>query len=289
LKVAILCNKVDWTERELLTLFNLRNHESHFFTIDDPEIFESDLVINRYTPTSVSSDKNFILVNYLEVIDKLKSLNIPVINGKNASICNLNKAASSVVMNIDMIRTPLTIVCNNPDSALLIAKEMLKFPFVKKPVMGSEGKDVKLVETQQQIQKENWSTDYALQPFLRSIETHDYQIYICDNTLLFGHRRKLTDSWLGSLQKGSEIESIDNSQIPIDVIAEAMRATKAINAWLNCCDIIMTKDGPYVIENNTTPTFTEVHEHCYGFNPVEVIVNKIEDRWLNFSDQAVSG
>ena len=284
MKVAILCNSIEWTEKEILKLLNRRGHESHFYKVGDEKLFESDLVLNRYKPSVAAIDEDFKLADYILTVDKLDQLGIPMVNSKLASTCHFNKFVSALVLHQHQVRTPDTLAAEDSKEALEIASRMLKYPIVKKPSMNGRTMGVKLIETQAELTAEkDWKPMHGfiiMQKFMKSVELYDYQVYICDNALMLGHKRTLINDWMGSQYGLSRIKSINNIDIPIDVVSEAMLASKAIDAWFNCCDVVMTKDGPYVIDINPAPNFIEESSKWYGFDPIEVFVNKLEQRWL---------
>jgi len=285
LKVAILCNDIEWTEKQILQLLNRRGHESHFYKVGDEDLFKAEFVLNRYKPSVAAVDDEFNLRDYMLVMDKLEQLQIPMVNSKWASTCHFNKFVSAIALHQNQVRHPQTITVESAEHALKVANTILKYPVVKKPSMnGRTMGGMKLIETQDQlISEKGWKPTHGfivLQEFLKSVEFHDYQIYICDNALMLGHQRTLINDWMGSQYGLSKIKSMTNIDIPIDIVSEAMLASKAVDAWFNCCDVVMTKDGPYVVDINPAPNFTKESSKWYGFDPIEVFVNKLEDKWL---------
>ena len=276
---------MEWTENQLYKILIERGHEVSFLTLNDKNLFKADLVLNRCMPGVAAIDPDFNMIKYSEKLKEIEDAKIPLMNGMMASAADFNKFLAAVQMGRKSVRTPETTVCGNVEGALNIANNVYKYPVVKKPSLSGRTVGVKLIETRAQLADEtDWEPTHGtmlLQKYAMSVEAEDYRIFICDNQLLFGHRRHLMDSWFGSRGKGSKINSIRNSEIPIDVISEAILASDAIGAWFNACDINMTKDGPYIIENNTTPNFDAGYIDLYGFNPVEVLVNRIEDRWIS--------
>jgi len=103
---------------------------------------------------------------------------------------------------------------------------------------------------------------FVVQPLLRSIEPHDYRILIVDGQVVFAHARSLMSlgdepPWIASGRLGSETRTIDP---PDDVVQLAIEATSCIGAVVNDPDIIRTEEGPIVIENNPTPSYTALGE-----------------------------
>ena len=285
LKVAVLCNEVEWTEKRILKLLNRRGHEVHFYKVGDEPLFDADFVLNRYKPSVAAADDKFNLADYILTMDKIDQLAIPMVNSKWASTCHFNKFVSALALHQHQVRTPETLTADSAESALEITNKILKYPVVKKPSMnGRTMGGMKLIETRDQLASEKgWKPMHGfiiMQKFLKSVEFHDYQIYICDNALMLGHQRTLMNDWMGSQYGTSKIKSMSNIDIPIDVVSESMLASKAIDAWFNCCDVVMTKDGPYVVDINPAPNFTDQSVEWYGFDPLEVFVNKLEEKWL---------
>lgn len=284
LKVAILQNSIGWTETQIEKLLKIRGHNSSFITLDDPGILDYNLVINRLMPEISAEDPSFNLQRFFNIITSVEASGIPILNGRLATGAGYDKFAFSLLLNAQSIRTPRTSGCKSSEAALSISNTMYKYPVIKKPSLSGGGKNIKLIETQAELASDHdWKTVHGqmlIQEYFPSVEFEDYKIYLWNNELLFGHRRSLLGNWLGSYSMGSKIRSILNREIPLDVMAEAMLAAKAIKATFCSCDVTMTKNGPYVIDIDTSPNFTEEYLEIYGFNPVEVLVNRIEDMWL---------
>lgn len=283
--IVILHNSTEWTELQLHKILVKRKHSVSFLTIHDKALFKADLILNRCMPSVAAIDPDFNMLEYSTILSEIEKAGIPLVNGMMASAADFNKFLSATLMEEEMIRTPNTTVCGNVEAALTVANTRYKYPVIKKPSLSTLTDDVKLIETRDQLAAEtDWRPKHGsmlLQQYIPSVEFEDYRVYVCDGQLMFGHRRKLIDSWFGCRRRGSKINSIQNFEIPIDVVSEAILATKSIEAWFNACDINMTKDGPYIIENNTTPVFDEGYIDLYGFNPLEALVNRIEDKWLS--------
>lgn len=285
MQIVILHNSMEWTEMQLVKILTERGYSVSVLTPDNKNLFQADLILNRCMPYIASIDPAFDMLEYSTVLNKIEEAGIPLVNGMLASSADFNKFLSAFLMDVEMVRTPSTSVCGTVEEALDVANTRYKYPVIKKPSLSGRTVGVKLIETRDQLAGEtDWRPTHGsmlLQQYTPSVEFEDYRIYICDGELMFGHRRELINNWFGSRGKGSKINSIPNSEIPIDVISEAILATKAIGAWFNACDINMTKDGPYIIENNTTPNFDRDYIRLYEFNPIEVLVNHIEDKWLS--------
>ena len=126
----------------------------------------------------------------------------------------------------------------------------------------------------------NYNGGTILQEFLEPVENNDYRVWIIGGKLTFHHKRSLIavkdneKPWLASRSLGSKI-LLGEEKLPIEIEELAIKSTKAIKADLNVLDIIKTKKGYAVIENNPTPNLRPEYVEVIGFNPVEFLYKQI--------------
>ena len=154
----------------------------------------------------------------------------------------------------------------------------LGFPAIRKPSLGGIGRGVTKIDDDVALEEISYLTAgcsgyVLLQEFVKSRVPFDYRVCICGDEVLAAHTRTLVDGWLGSRSSGSQ--TAITWQLPMDVEDLCLRASQAIDAYLNCLDVVISEKGPVVIENNSTPNFCDDYPKMYRFDPIERIVQKI--------------
>ena len=302
MKLAIIHQDLEWSEKELNRLFRGRGIDSKLFdirknTIEDiigPPKERVDLVLNRVY-ASVANRNYLDNMRTLDLLVKIEEKGIPCLNSVEATIFDYSKNLSAQRMKQNNISTPDTIYNNafnenerdNVDSFI----EKYGFPIIMKRDIGGRGKDLSRIENYENLLKvldtvfsENYSKNYAagfvLQPFIQPTKDHDYRIAIDGKELVYADGRTLLamngeSPWIASISNGSQLVEYVPDQKEVEL---AIKATESIGASFNVVDMTFTRNGPMIIENNPTP----------GYNPsipsnsirikqfVESIVNRYE-------------
>lgn len=266
MKILILYNSFEWAEQQIAKYLKIKRHTVSQKYINDFNFKcadQYDIILNRVMPSIARRDKNFDLINYIVDIMSLDKKTV-LINSPIASIADCNKKFSSKRMKQAGISTPK-----------IYEIEKIKYPVVIKPVMSGRCVGLKKCNDEKELREMESFSGYILQEYVKSTLPFDYRICVCDGEILFGFTRTLIDGWMGAVSKGSKTKKLTSQDLPPSVKDLAIAATKSIDAIINGIDIIMTKDGPTVIENNPTPNFSKPYINMLGFNPVEKIMDRI--------------
>jgi glutathione synthase/RimK-type ligase-like ATP-grasp enzyme len=220
-----------------------------------------DLVLNRVYASIANDDRTPIY----SLLDKLKSFNSKspfLINPYEASIADYDKYHQYKLMK-GKVQTPETVKLDNNNIELYeVIKQLFKKSggIIIKPNLGGRAHEIKKTtdfdEALSISEKLFSSGNYIAQQFVKSINPFDVRVCVYNGKVVYSHARSLIsdngEPWLGSISKGSKFISYDATKEEIDV---ALKATESIGAVINEVDIVVTKNGPYVIENNLTPNY----------------------------------
>jgi glutathione synthase/RimK-type ligase-like ATP-grasp enzyme len=264
MKILMLYNSFEWCEQQMVKYLRIKKHvvdQKHVNDFNFKYANEYDIILNRVMPSVANVDIKFDLVNY---VLNLMSLHGDTIftNSCIAAIADCDKRFSSKRMKYAGVSTPK-----------IYEIEEIKYPVIVKPVMSGRCVGLEKCDNEKELKKFKSFSGYILQEFVESILPFDYRICVCNGEILFGFTRSLINGWMGAVSKGSKTKKLDEIPQPIKNIAIA--ASISIKADINGVDIIMTEDGPTVIENNPTPNFSEPYINMLGFNPVERIIDKL--------------
>ena len=284
MKVAVLYySKPQWTEDQLVDFFNKKNIEVdliEYADFDKTDFSGYDLVLNRIY-ASVANENDFGFEKHIENLKKLEESGVRLINSSFASICDYDKYVSSETMREKGVLNPVTEKISSVEEIRTFI-EKHDSPVIVKPNTGGRGLDIAKFENSSEVPDDlfenvkSHSDDFIVQTLAKSTEACDYRIFVIGEDVLFANTRTLVDGWLGSRSQGSKIEVVDN--LDEELRQFVVDATKSIKAEMNALDIVKTKDGYSVIENNPTPNFNEEYLEMFGFNPVEKLVDKLVER-----------
>ena len=293
--VIVLIHDLEWTEKKIYEILRSEGYVVEYADIRDissRSILTKNpkLVLNRVY-ASVGNRDYLILDKNINLICELRKAGINVINSYAATLSDYSKYHAYQLMAAACIPTPRTILFEDKTALNEIIPFLGGFPIIVKRDTGGRGVDLKkcssLAEVADAIAKIHSSNDYKggiiLQEFVESSRAYDYRVCVVGNRLAYVHGRTLisTDgerAWLASASLGS-------TNIPIKKVSEklkdiALTTSKTLEADLNTLDIIETKAGFVVIENNLTPQLSEEWEKQLGFSPTEKFVRLVIDSSL---------
>lgn len=276
-KVAILHHDLEWTEKCLAEEFVAKriDHSCHDIrTVSFGELAEMDLIINRVYASVANRDYPSI-TKALSLINRLHDTGVRCLNGPKGTQADYEKTfayqrqseAGVAVPGCSLLKT------DTPDSMLAEIDHFAShysYPVILKPNTGGRGKDVYKIDRAENIpgtlnialagrEATEYVGGWIVQEFVPSVFPYDVRVVVSDGKVAHAHRRSLIavdagPPWMGSRCLGSKCEAYSLSNEEINL---ALNATKAIEADFNVLDVVIGKNGPVIIENNTTPNFDE--------------------------------
>ncbi len=148
-------------------------------------------------------------------------------------------------------------------------EHQLKFPCIAKPVVGSQGRGIKLIQNSKEALELMMSAgeDYLFQEYL-PIES-DYRIFIIGNEVLGAMRRFVAPN---DIRSNVSIGAKTEPCIPTPLMKEvALRAAAAFKYDVSGVDIAIVGDKHYVLEVNRTPQWQGI-KRALGIDPALAIV-----------------
>lgn len=190
----------------------------------------------------------------MDVLARLEAIGIPVVNPPKALECAIDKYLTTARLAADGLPVPDTIVCEDPDAAML-AWERLDRDVVVKPVFGAEGRGI-LRLTDPDLAWRTFRTLYRLESvlYLQRFIVHpgyDLRVLVLGDRILGGMRRSSPDDFRVNVARSG----IAEPHIPTDHEAElALAATRATGNLFAGIDLLYDAAGRcYVIEVNGVP------------------------------------
>jgi len=214
----------------------------------------------------------------LNILHMLKALGVFVYNDGKAIERTVDKAMTSFLLHQAGIATPRSWVCESRNLAhKVIADEVVQLQnkLVIKPLFGSQGQGVRMIDMQQLPLPKDTFVDgvFYLQQFIDS--PHDYRVFVVNNQVVAAMRRT-GEGWLHNVAQGAQCESINDA----DVLAIALEAAAALDIGYCGVDVIRDKEGKlWVLEVNSIPAWRGLHaisQVNIAQTLVDDFLNKIE-------------
>ena len=106
-------------------------------------------------------------------------------------------------------------------------------------------------------EEQKYGAGFILQKFIKSVKDHDCRIGVVEGTFTFSYARSYIardseEKWIASTSGGSQEFHYDSSEAEIEI---AIKASSAIGASFSESDVVMTTNGPCIIEVNPTPGY----------------------------------
>lgn len=291
MKIAILHHNIEPPELKFKEIFLSKGCEVYFFdirTVKLKEIISFDLIFNRVYSSVASRDFN-VLEKTVNLLKKLELKGVRCVNSSDASLADYNKYRLYLSLSSNGVFTPPTLFIGNRKDIKEVSKravEKFDFPLVIKRNCGGKSYEVtrvysldEAIETLNQMfdkaRVQGYKAGFIIQKFIKAIRPHDCRICIVNGKFLFSYSRSFIsrnseDNWIASTSGGS-IESPFNATV--EEIEIAKKAKEAINAKFGESDVIMTKQGPCVIEINPTPGY--FIDSIEDIERMEMIVNEL--------------
>lgn len=183
------------------------------------------------------------------------------------------------------ISTPKTSIITN-EHGIKVAFEKVgdMFPVVLKTLSGSKGIGVftandwsTLKSTLQTIWKIDPSVEILIQEYIEN--DYDIRIHVVGNDVIAAMKRlKIKNDFRSNYSLGGKTEKIKLTDEQIEM---AIRANKAVNGIWTGVDMMMGKDGPIIIEVNSSPGIKGI-EKTTNKNVVGKVIDYVENKdiWI---------
>lgn len=191
----------------------------------------------------------------LNILHALKMLGVSVYNDGKAIERTVDKAMTSFLLQQAGIATPKTWVCESRKEAhRIIEKESsLNSQLVIKPLFGSQGQGVRLIEKMPLPGDEFVDGVFYLQQFIKS--PSDYRVFVVSNQPVAAMQRT-GETWLHNVAQGAKCENIMDKSAESDVLEIAINAAKALDIAYCGVDVIRDANGKlFVLEVNSIPAW----------------------------------
>jgi tetrahydromethanopterin:alpha-L-glutamate ligase len=268
--VGLVTDSTDWHARQLIAALSSRGVETvpvQLSACGMATASASGLHMDGFSKTlpdavvvRTMSGGTFEAVTLrLGVLHALGELGVTVWNDARAIERCVDKSMTSFLLARAGIPTPETWATESYEQARAIAeRETMEGPLVLKPLFGSQGRGLKLVQKPDDLPttEETPGRVYYLQRFIgvkRRGGYHDFRILVVQGRIVAAMRRH-SNHWITNIKRGGR-------PVPVVINDEmktlALQAATAVGANFVGVDIVYgTDDRPAVLEVNSMPAWS---------------------------------
>jgi tetrahydromethanopterin:alpha-L-glutamate ligase len=260
MKTVVFSDEIGWHGEQLELAFVACNIEAVFVSLQDCTIDLSgekpqikipnvDGLPQAVFVRGISGGTLQQITTRLNILHMLKTLGVLIYNDGKAIERTVDKAMTSFLLRQNSIATPKTWVCESRHEAHKIMQNHEKL--VIKPLFGSQGKGVRLVEQFTPPLPMDAYVDgvFYLQEFIES--PSDYRVFVVNNQVVAAMKRT-GETWLHNVAQGASCEKCDDD----DVFLIALQAARVLEIAYCGVDVIRDKCGKlFVLEVNSIPAW----------------------------------
>lgn len=173
------------------------------------------------------------------------------------------------------IGAPLNYVGGSDEGFLKLIAKGLSFPIVGKCSYGSLGKEVELLENEEQLkafEEKNACKSHLYQQFIESSKGIDYRLIVIGNKFVAGMRRHNETDFRSNLAQGGKGEK---AEIPAGYVYLAEKASRLLGLDYAGVDILRGSQGEPVLSEVNSNAFLDGIESTTGINVAEAYAKYI--------------
>lgn len=231
-------------DRFVMTIDNTGLH----LTYNRKPLKTFDVIISR---VGISQD----LIIQASIIEHLQLMGIPVINRYYPVLQAKNKLHSLQILSAAGIPVVKSAMCFSQDFLDESLRQIQSFPIIVKTPYGSFGRGVSVFETRRSAksayQMISGKMSLLMQEYIKESKGKDIRALVVGNKVVAAMERKAQKGdFRSNIHAGGKGKKIDLNE---NLQNLAIKATKILNLDFAGVDIIITKNGPAIIEVNCNP------------------------------------
>jgi len=195
----------------------------------------------------------------LDLLSAMEEYGLKLINSRQSLEIASDKFLTSLILEKHKLPTPKTIVCENPEDAIL-AFEELGSDVVIKPLYGSRGVGITRIKDKGFAENVIYTLGqlnevFYLQEYVEH-KNRDIRILVIGSKAIAGMYR-VSNSWKTNIHAGASMEPIELTKSLKSLAIKAAEVTKTEIAGV---DIVETENGLSILEVNSIPGFTALQK-----------------------------
>ena len=278
--ITIIFESDEWSNRYLRDYIAGKGYEVNFINFEEKDFDDNwlngtDLVVNRIFPSSYFRNHKKTYFQGYELMNSLKTGEVPMINSYQAFLYDFDKALVCRGLAIHGINVP-QVYCSSTE--FLISS--IKFPCIVKPNRGGRSTYTYVANNQKELEgimKTLPAVEFIFQEYIKSIDNYTLRIEVIDRNVFSAVKRSMDESGISSYHRGAEYEHIN---ILDDCISGlVIKVLEVLDIKMGGIDVIESENGPYIIDVNATSNYSKKFVDFLGKNPLDKMGDLIIDEY----------
>lgn len=192
------------------------------------------------------------------VVAQFGMMGIPVVNDASAIMRSRDKLRCLQLLARKGIDIPKTVVARNPRNIAKAIELVDGTPVILKLLQGTQGVGVMIAESRQAVESvldTLWGLgqNILIQQFVAESKGRDIRALVLgDRVVAAMERRARTGEFRSNIHRGGEGEIV---KLDARYTRAAVEATRVVGLQIAGVDMLVSKDGPKVMEINSSPGF----------------------------------
>jgi ribosomal protein S6--L-glutamate ligase len=207
------------------------------------------------------------ITNYgMQVVNHLDSMGVPVVNGASAIARSRDKVRCLQVLAAGGIGVPRTVMANDTAHIVRLVDSVGGLPCIIKLLRGTQGVGVMIATTMTEARTivdtfTSLGQEICLQEFIAESSGRDLRALVVGDRVVGAMRRQArAGEFRSNIHRGGEGSPVNLEPAFLET---AVKAAKLVGLDICGVDMLEGKDGPRVMELNSSPGF-EGLEHATG-------------------------
>ena len=281
-------NKLLYSHERLIEAAEQRGHKIQFYNIEQcyfkldtsqPEIRYHGIVLNDLDAV-IPRIRPSLTFYGCALIRQFESMGIFSLNSANAIARSRDKLQALQIMQKNGLAIPLSAFSSSPEHNSDIIECVGGSPLIIKLLSGTQGQGVVLTDTYRSTESvieafQTSRTPILLQKFIHESHGRDIRAFVIDGKVIAAMERIAKDGeFRANVHKGANVRRIvlDEQERLL-----AIQAAKCFGLHVAGVDIIHSKEGPVVLEVNSSPGLQGIEETT-DKDVAKAMIKAIENR-----------
>ncbi len=214
----------------------------------------------------------------MSVVKQFELMGIPVLNNRRAIALSRDKLRAAQFMASAGLATPPTVALRDPAGLEALVEQLGGPPVIVKPVRGTQGVGVMLMESVESIRaisETMWGLgqNFVMQKFIAEARGRDIRAFVVGRKVVAAMRRVSdTRDFRANIHRGGRGEPL---KLPRALGQLAIKASTQMGLEVAGVDLLETQNGPMLLEVNSSPGLEGI-ERFTGINVAAAIIQRAE-------------
>jgi len=257
MKVSLIYDIIRWEERSIIKALEDRDVDVSLIDVKNMNL---NLNNNNYDFGDISLQRSTGYYRNLHSTAYIEFTGNKILNNFNSTVITGNKMFTSLLLSKNNVKIPKTFVSFNKETFLKSFTDNFNNKAVTKPVTGSWGRMISLLNDYYAAMDVSEYKDYMYplyqinytQEFINDFN-RDLRVFVVNDNVIAGiYRYNTSNDWRTNTALGGRAEKLD---ITPEIEEIALKASESIGPGIYGIDILESKEGYFVNEINGNTEF----------------------------------